>query len=148
MKNTIVILTCAILLAYLCLPTRAQTPPKVDTIPGHVSPFVSTFTATPGYGKDPFFPKSTRLQPRAVLKTTDPLPQGELPPGMVLKGLSGTKEHPLAIINKYTFAAGEEAEVRIGLGVYRVKVTEIKERSVMVSVNGTPPRELTLRQGI
>ncbi|PYI88292.1 MAG: hypothetical protein DME26_03855, partial [Verrucomicrobia bacterium] len=94
--------------------------------------------------KDPFFPKSGRFSPRAVVKTSDPLPQGELPPGMVLKGLSGTKEHPLAIINNRTFAAGEEAELRIGLGIYRVKVIDIKESSAMVSVNGAPPKQTPL----
>jgi acetolactate synthase small subunit len=67
---------------------------------------------------------------------------------MVLKGLSGTKDKPLAIINNYTFAEGEEAEVRVINQLYRVKVVEIKERAVMIQVNGTEPRELTLRQGV
>ena len=150
-KTTTIRFSGAILIAYLCLPAvRAQNPslPKVDTIPGHASPHVSVFTATAGFGRDPFFPKSTRFAPKAVIKTNDPLPAGELPPGMVLKGISGTKDRPLAIINNRTFAAGEEAELRIGLGIYRVRVVEIKESSAMVSVNGTPARELTLRANL
>ena len=145
------VIPVAILFAFLCLASaRAQSAvvAKVDVVPGQNAQYISTFTATPGFGKDPFFPKSRRLQVAPVISTNVPLPSGELPAGMVLKGLSGTKEKPLAIINNYTFAAGEEAEVRVGLGIYRVKVVEIKERSVMVSVNGTPPRELTLRSGI
>src|SRR5689334_19890815 len=119
MKKTITIpVFGALLFAYLCLPAaRAQqkapatVAPKVDMIPAN-SPFVSAFNANPGFGKDPFFPKSTRLISKPVIKTNDPLPQGELPPGMVLKGISGTKEKPLAIINNYTFGAGEQAEIR------------------------------------
>ena len=152
MKNTTVIRFCsAILFAFLCLPAaRAQTPslPKIDTLPGHVSPFVSTFVDSRSFGKDPFFPKSGRRLIQPVLNTNVVLQPGELPQGMVLKGLSGTKDRPLAIINNYTFALGEEAEVRIGNQLIRVKVIEIKERSVILSVNGTEPRELTLRQGL
>lgn len=141
----------AILFAFLCLGSaRAQTPtaPKVDPAPGQNSAYISVFNANPGYGRDPFFPRSSRLHGRPVIKTNDPLPTGELPSGMVLNGLSGTKDQPLAIINNRTFGEGEEAEIRIGLGLYRVKVVKIKERSIMVSVNNTPPRELTLRQGL
>jgi hypothetical protein len=139
----------AILFAFLCLASgrAAQTPlpPQASPAP---APFISAFNVTPGYGKDPFFPNSGRLKANPVIKTNIALPHGELPAGMVLKGISGTKDKPLAIINNYTFAEGEEADLRVGLGVYRVKVIEIKERSVMVSVNGSAPRELALRQGV
>ena len=83
MKNTTVIRFCsAILFAFLCLPTaRAQTPslPKIDTIPGHVSPFVSAFTDSRSFGKDPFFPKSKRREIQPVLNTNVVLQPGELP---------------------------------------------------------------------
>jgi hypothetical protein len=152
MKNTTVIrFCCAILFAYLCLPgARAQTATlaKIDITGGHVSPFVSTFTDNRSFGKDPFFPKSKRREIQPMLNTNVVLQPGELPAGMVLKGLSGTKERPLAIINNYTFALGEEAEVRVGHQLFRIRVIEIKERSVIISVNGTPPREITLRQGL
>jgi hypothetical protein len=139
----------AILFAFLCLGSaRAAEAPKVDPAPGQNSAYISVFNAAPGYGRDPFFPRSSRLHGRPVIKMNDPSPTGELPAGMVLNGLSGTKEKPLAIINNRTFEEGEAAEIRIGLGLYRVKVVKIKERSVMVSVNDTPPRELTLRQGL
>ena len=142
----------AILFAFLCLTSAraAEAPagPKVDAVPGQASPYISVFTDTRTFGKDPFFPKSRRreLTPTPVKDLV--LKEGELPQGMVLKGLSGTKEKPLAIINNYTFAAGEEAEVRVINTLYRVKVIEIKERSVVISVNGTPPRELAFRHGL
>lgn len=141
----------AILFAFLCLASgRAQTPTvaKVDAVPGHTSPYISTFNDSRNFGKDPFFPRSKRREPQVVVNTTTNWQAGELPAGLVLKGLSGTLGKRLAVINNYTFAENEEAEVRVGHQLFRVKVIEIKDRSVMVSVNGTSPRELTLRSGL
>jgi hypothetical protein len=135
----------------MCLASaRAQTAalPKVDAVPGHTSPFISAFSDSRSFGKDPFFPKSTRRTQSVVISTNTTVPVGELPAGLVLKGLSGTAQRRLAVINNYTFAAGEEAEVRVGFQLFRVRCVEIKDRSVMISVNGAPPRELTLRQGL
>jgi len=140
----------AILFAFLCLSSaRAAEAPqlKVDTVPGQASPFLSVFNDNRNFGKDPFFPKSHRRELTPVKATDVVLKEGELPAGMVLKGLSGTKDKPLAIINNKTFGEGEEGEVRVINLLYRVKVVEIKERSIMISVNGTPPRELALRLG-
>jgi hypothetical protein len=141
-----------ILFAFLCLASaRAADAPvvaRVGTVPGHASPYISTFTDSRTFGKDPFFPRSKRREPTLVVNTNFVPQAGELPPGLVLKGLSGTKEKPLAIINNYTFAAGEEAEVRVGLQLMRIRVVEIKERAVVVSVNGSSPRELALRSGL
>lgn len=142
----------ALLFAFLSLPASraAEAPPlKVDAVPGHSSAFVSVFTDSRAFGKDPFFPKSNRRNAQPVAVNTNLVfKEGELPPGMVLQGLSGTKEKPLAIINNKTFGEGEETEIRALNLLFRVKVIEIKERSVVISVNGTPPRELTLRQGL
>ena len=147
----------AILFAFLCLgsaraaqtPAPAPAPVQPPVSPGASPAFVSVFNVAPGYGKDPFFPKSTRLSGgKSTIITNAPSGGGELPAGMVLNGLSGTKEKPLAIINNRTFAEGEESEIRVGLGLYRVRLVEIKERSVMVSVTGGAPRELAVRQGL
>ena len=140
----------ALLFAFLSLPSRAADAPalKVDTAPGQASAYVSVFTDSRTFGRDPFFPKSSRRNIVPVAPTPFTPKEGELPPGMVLKGLSGTKEKPLAIINNRTFEQGEEAEVRVLNQLYRLKVIEIKERSVVISVNGTPPRELTFRQDL
>ena len=64
-----------------------------------------------------------------------------------LNGLSGTKDRPLAIINNYTFAKGEEADVHIGSGRMHIRCVEIKEESVVIDVNGER-QELRLRSGI
>src|SRR5688572_8915478 len=105
-----------ILFAFLCLASaRAAEAPavaKVATVPGQASPFISTFTDSRTFGKDPFFPKSKRREPTLIVNTNYMPKAGELPAGLVLKGLSGTKEKPLAIINNYTFATDEEREIR------------------------------------
>lgn len=147
MKPTIVIgLSSAFLGAALWMAAAPAEPPKADA--SQNSLHISTFVDRRGFGKDPFFPRSKRLEPTLTINTNAISTSGELPVGLVLKGLSGTPQKPLAIINNYTFAAGEEAEVRVGHQLYRIKVVEIKDRSVVVSVNGSPARELTLRQGL
>ena len=53
----------------------------------------------------------------------------------------------LAIINNYTFAAGESADVRTSNGRVRVQCLEIKTDSVIIRV-GEELRELRLRNGV
>jgi hypothetical protein len=143
----------AILFAFLAMvSTRAAEAPalaKADSAPSaQKSAFISAFMDSKTFGRDPFFPKSKRRELPLTVNIQTNLPPGELPAGMVLKGLSGTKDKPLAIINNYTFATGEESEVRVGHQLFRVKVVEIKERSVMLQVNGQQAVELTFRRGL
>jgi hypothetical protein len=62
---------------------------------------------------------------------------------IVLKGISGTVDKRLAIINNKTFEAGEEGELRIGGHLTKVKCVEVREKSVVISINGVN-RELFL----
>ncbi len=122
-------------------PTANATPPEPE-IPK------STFVvpATSAEGRDPFFPLSTRLRPAppTVTPTTH-----IVTPAVVqldLKGISGTVDHRLAIINNRTFALGEEEELSVSSGRVRVLCKEIKADSVIVLVNGQE-RVLRLRPG-
>lgn len=91
--------------------------------------------STPQEGKDPFFPQSTRLRKVSAVSTTT-----TNPPVVVveleLKGISGTANRPLAIINNQTFGANEEAAVSTASGPIRIRCLEIKTDSVRVLVNG------------
>ena len=93
---------------------------------------------TPQEGKDPFFPRSTRLYNDVVVKPN----QSNQPPVVViavelkLNGISGTTDHRLAIINNRTFEIGEEGEVSSGVGRVRVVCKDIKPDSVRVLVSG------------
>jgi len=94
-------------------------------------------------GRNPFFPQSvSHIGVVATSKTNQVVaPIAEL----TLKGISGTPEQPLAIINNRTFTAGEEGDVPIGTNKVRVRCIEIKmsEGTVLVQVSGQS-RELRL----
>jgi hypothetical protein len=115
-------------------PTVVEIPKSVFIIP-----------ASPAEGKDPFFPLSTRLYPAPVITPTTT----NVAPAIVLvelKGISGTVDRRLAIINNRTFEVGEEGEVTVPSGRVRVVCKEIKDDSVRVLVNGQE-RILHLRPG-
>lgn len=65
---------------------------------------------------------------------------------LVLKNISGTKNRRFALVNDQTLGAGETAKVKLGDGEVKVHCLEIRDRSVVVSVDGqTGSRELVLR---
>lgn len=108
-------------------PAPAAPPPEVP-IPQ------SVFVDRPDFGRDPFFPKSERRGKAApVNHSVEPQANfGDL----ALKGISGTVEKRLAIINNKTFEIGEEAVVRVQGQLVKVKCAEIREKSVVVILNG------------
>jgi hypothetical protein len=94
----------------------------------------SVFVDRPDFGRDPFFPKSTRRG--AVTATTTVVqPVGNFD-SIALKGISVNNERRLAIVNNKTFEVGEEGEVPVGAQRVKVKVTEIREKSAVITVNG------------
>jgi hypothetical protein len=93
---------------------------------------VFTIPADPEEGRDPFFPNSNRLSGARTMKLAPA--SADVP--LVLNGLSGPREHRLAIINNHTFAEGEEAEVNTPSGRVRVRCIEIKGETVVVEVAG------------
>lgn len=75
-------------------------------------------------GRDPFFPNSTR--PYGAEATTKVAGESSVPEvEFVLKGISGTAEQPLAIINTTTFTTGEENEVIIKSKRIKISCLEI-----------------------
>jgi hypothetical protein len=112
-------------------PVEAATPPK------------SVFVDRPDFGKDPFFPSSKRRG--EVVRTNTVVEPVANFKDLALKGISTTKERPLAIINNKTFEVGEEGEVRVNGLLVKVKIIEIHEKSAVVSVNGVT-KELFLGQ--
>jgi hypothetical protein len=142
----------------LAFTTRAaQTPPAAadkakattNAAPAEVELPKSDFIipTTPQEGKDPFFPLSVRVYPRAPVVT----PSITNVPAIVvvqldLKGISGALNRRLAIINNQTFAVGEAGEITVNADRVRVVCKEIKDDSVVVLVNGQE-RTLHLRPG-
>ena len=111
----------------------------------------SVFVDDARSGKDPFFPTSTRRLDSLVrlAPTNSASPLTTYLSCLSLKGLSGTKEQPLALINGYTVAEGELAEIKCGGQILKIRCREIRERSVLVELDGRGEiRELKLREGI
>jgi hypothetical protein len=68
-----------------------------------------------------------------------------VPDKLVLRNLSGASNRRLALVNNQTLAKGEEARVRVGPSNVTVRCLEIRERSVVLRVDGQPqPLELFL----
>jgi hypothetical protein len=65
--------------------------------------------------------------------------------GLDLKIISGTPQRRLATVNNQTFLVGETLTVKVRDTSLRVRCLEIRERSVLVDVQGEGPRELKLR---
>jgi len=108
----------------------------------------SVFINNPGFGKDPFFPKSSRIP---LVKTNDlaeiPAVQPVVPDEIILKGINLLKDRRYCILNNRTIGTGEEFDLKLKGKVYQVRCVEIKDKSVVISVNGTS-KELPLRKGL
>lgn len=101
---------------------------------------------SPQEGKDPFYPRSTRLYNNIVVNTNLQTASPAVVVELHLNGISGTAEHRLAIINNRTFGIGEEGEVTANSGRVRITCKDIKPDSVRVLINGEE-RLLRLRTG-
>ena len=66
---------------------------------------------------------------------------------LVLKGITGPPERRIALINNLTFVKGEENDVKAGNGKVKIKVLEIRDKSVVITVEGAAqPKELLLQE--
>jgi thioredoxin-related protein len=70
------------------------------------------------------------------------------PAELKLRSITGPKQRRRAVINDRAFAAGETVLMKLPAGAVKVRCVEIRERSVIVTVNGGPAkRELRLAAG-
>lgn len=142
---------CALVLAFACCVARAesQTNAVAKFAPALVQ---SVFVADARAGKDPFFPNSTRgrevIVPETIQTNSTPQPTLALN-NLALKGISGHKGQRLALINSSTVGVGELAEIRYGQQTFKIRCLEIRDRSVLILLDGTgETRELKLRDSI
>ncbi|MDB6066787.1 MAG: hypothetical protein JWR26_2995 [Pedosphaera sp.] len=106
-------------------PTKA--PAATNSAPPEVSIPLSIFNLTNGVVKDPFFPLSIRQ----AVKSTNAAPAFSAS-SFVLKGLSGSSDRRLALINNRTLAAGEYAEITTSAGKIKIRCVEIRDSSVLI----------------
>ena len=114
--------------------TGAPTVPAPAASPDDGSPTKSVFVDRPNFGRDPFFPNSSRRGKLVEPTVAQPVASFD---NIALKGISGgAADKRLAILNNKTFESGEEGELRVSGQLTRVKVVEIREKSVVISING------------
>lgn len=120
----------------------APAPAPVEPVP----PPKSVFTFDAKTSKDPFFPKTRRFEVLVAKQTNDVVlpPPPLFPDGIRYQGSSGTHARPLAIINNKTVERGERFDLIINGQKVRVQCVDIKDKSVVLEVNGIT-RELKLR---
>ena len=109
----------------------AAAPVAKPVAPVAVARSVFVLPANPQEGRDPFFPTSTRPYEEAVNKN----PVGDLS-SLVLKGISGSADHRLVIINNHTFGSGDEGDVITPRGRIHLRCVEIKDKSVVIESGG------------
>ncbi|MGA2176178.1 MAG: hypothetical protein ABSH38_14475 [Verrucomicrobiota bacterium] len=108
------------------------------------SEYVSVFEdLLPPKGRDPFFPNSHRREPAPPPNYhAAKAPVAAL---LVLKGIVGSANRRLAVINNATLETGEESSVRVPDGHVRVRCLEIGEDYVLIKVEGEgQPKRLEL----
>jgi len=77
-------------------------------------------------GKDPFFPN----------RVVTPAPEPTKKEIMLLKGITGTPDRRVALINDRTFTKGEAGEIKSGTNTFKIRVVDIKDRSVTIERAG------------
>jgi type II secretory pathway component PulC len=89
----------------------------------------------PPNGRDPFFPNSHRRDPQMAPNPT-PTPQ-PASSELVLKGIVGSANHRLALINDDSIMeVGEEGSVRVPGGHVKLRCLEIGEDYAVIQVAG------------
>ncbi|MBL9169275.1 MAG: hypothetical protein JNN07_16160 [Verrucomicrobiales bacterium] len=115
------------------------------------SVFFDNHNDTTKFGTDVFFPTTKRFVKK--VESSNPAEPARLEtPALsqfVLKGISGTGNRRLAVINNRTVGQGEILEIKHNGQSYKVKCEQIKARSVILSIEGFPEKkELQLRDGL
>ena len=87
---------------------------------------------SPKEGRDPFFPNSMRYFASMVVPTAKSKDLSSL----VIRGKSGTPDHPLVIINDITFAEGDDRDVITHDGKIHIHCFQIVGDLVVIEANG------------
>jgi hypothetical protein len=115
------LLTACAAFPHACLPAKATAATiGVPAIPKSVFDYRA--------GKDPFFPN------RVVTPVLAPEPTKKV--SLLLKGITGTSDRRVALINDRTFVKGETGEFKTGTNTFPIRVIDILEKSVTIEREG------------
>jgi protein disulfide-isomerase len=149
----------------MVLDAEGKTLGKLGYMPGGPKAFLKALEATlpkKALTGTPVNARASSVQPAAPAPKPE-VPNGKAtkttaggapwPPthteGLVLKGISGPKDKRLALVNNQTLTAGETTSVKTPAGSLRVHCVEIREGSVLVTIDGKPgQQELRLWNGL
>jgi thioredoxin-related protein len=113
-------------------------------VEGGAKPFLSDVTRSLGMVSEPPPTVVVQARPRPAPEPVKELPlYGGAPPApqqryteFVLKNISGTKSRRFALLNNQTLGVGETGRVQFGDTEVKVRCLEIRERSVVIAVDG------------
>jgi hypothetical protein len=121
-------------------PAVVAAPPSTNDMKQFLSVFEDL---PPAVGKDPFFPKSHRRDPSLPVEEV----KKQVDQTLILKGIVGSVNRRIAVINDETMESGEESSVRTPGGHVKVKCLEIAPDYVVIQVEGEPQtRKLVMQQ--
>jgi hypothetical protein len=103
-------------------------PAAPDVIPRSV--FI--IPTNPQEGRDPFYPNSARPYENAPAAKKS---AGDVT-SLVLRGISGSPDHRLAIINNRTLGIGDEQDMTTPQGRIHIRCVEISTNSVVIESGG------------
>ena len=140
--SPIIVIRCFFALSVAVAVTAVCRAAETNRQPATVVFPKSIFVDDPN-GKDPFFPN--RQRGVVVRQPTDPAPKEPDWKALQLRGITGVGDQRFALINNLTFAKGEEGDVKVKNGKIKIRVLEVKERSVIIQIDGrTDQKELIL----
>jgi hypothetical protein len=124
---------------------QASALPQLDEVAATNSVFIDDGK----FGKDPFFPASTRRAPKVITPVNPTSDFSQILNNVSLKGISGRPGKRLALLGNRTVGTGEEIEVKVGNQIMRVICLEIREKSVVLALpGGTEKKEIHFRSGM
>lgn len=122
---------------------------RTGYVPGGTKAYIAELNRFPGMPHNgPYATPAPTGPATKVLQPAAPQPAAQTPPSpqygeLTLKGISGSGNRRMALINNETIMAGESAWVKTQDTRVEVVVKEIRDDSALIQVNGKP-RELKL----
>src|SRR5260370_39844175 len=119
---------------------------QIGYMPGGPGPFIVEMQKLSGIAPRPAAAKPQAEGPPVPMFSGAPT----LPPPQfneaILTGISGPKDHRLAMINNQTLGAGESVTLKLAGSPVKLRCLEIRDKSVIVALDGRAERrELRLR---
>jgi len=97
-------------------------------------------------GRDPFFPDRPLEDGKAI---EDGKVDEKKQEDIVLRGITGNSGRRIVLINGHSLAKGEIKEIKVGTNMFKIRIIEIKEKSVIIEREGREgPTELPLQDRV